>query len=172
MLVRHNARLAGDLGSGNLHFKQGMQCPIQHVKLPLWCLAQTAAGSQLLGTTWPGHEGTLKAPTDQGRFWKHSEHGKSRLIRNTLHKTRESADSPPCNCRHDFFFILRMKCWKPGVFCISHVWKAFREYHFALRGPIQNEENGISCRRNNYFLTTSGKYGSVCWSKKSPAQTV
>jgi len=60
MLVLHNARLAGDLGSGNLHFKQGMQCPIQHVKLPLWCLAQTAAGSQLSGTTWPDMKGLWK----------------------------------------------------------------------------------------------------------------
>jgi len=25
---------------------------------------------------------------------------------------------------------------------------------FALRGPIQNEESGIPCRRNDYFFTT------------------
>jgi hypothetical protein len=26
------------------------------------------------------------------------------------------------------------------VFYIFHLWKAFREYHFVLRGPIQNEQ--------------------------------
>ena len=35
LLVHYNVRRAGDLGSWNLHFKQGMQCPIQHVKQPL-----------------------------------------------------------------------------------------------------------------------------------------
>ena len=42
-------------------------------------------------------------------------------------------------------------------FYIFHLWKAFRKYHFVLRGPVQNEENGISCRRNDRFWTTSGK---------------
>ena len=43
------------------------------------------------------------------------------------------------------------------MFLHFHLWKAFREYHFVLRGPIQNEENGISCRRNDHFFTTPGK---------------
>ena len=56
-----------------------------------------------------------------------------------------------------FFFILKMKCWKPSVFLHFHLWTAFREYHFVLRGPIQNEESGISCRRNDHFLPRRGK---------------
>jgi hypothetical protein len=50
-----------------------------------------------------------------------------------------------------------MKCWKPSVFLHFHLWTAFREYHFVLRGPIQNEESGISCRRNDHFFTMPGK---------------
>jgi hypothetical protein len=46
---------------------------------------------------------------------------------------------------------------KPSVFHIFHLWKAFREYHFVLRGPIQNEESCISCRRNDHLFTTPGK---------------
>ena len=42
-------------------------------------------------------------------------------------------------------------------FYIFHLSKAFRKYHFVLRGPVQNEENGISCRRYDRFWTTSGK---------------
>ena len=33
----------------------------------------------------------------------------------------------------------------------------FRKYHFVLRGPIQNEGAGISCRRNYHVLITLGK---------------
>ena len=45
-----------------------------------------------------------------------------------------------------------MKCWKPGVFfSIFHLWKAFRECHFVLRGPIQNQENCISYRPNIFL---------------------
>jgi len=46
------------------------------------------------------------------------------------------------------------KCFFSHIF---HLWKAFREYHFVLRGPIQNEERGISCGRNDHFVTTPGK---------------
>ena len=39
--------------------------------------------------------------------------------------------------------------------CFLHVyfWKAFREYHFVLRGPLRNEETCILCRRDNLFLS-------------------
>ena len=36
-------------------------------------------------------------------------------------------------------------------FNMFHLWKAFREYIFLLRGPIQNEE-----RRNDHFFGTPG----------------
>ena len=50
----------------------------------------------------------------------------------------------------------------PSVFQFVHLWKASREYHFVLRGPIQNEESGISCRRNDHLFTTPGKKGWKC----------
>ena len=72
-------------------------------------------------------------------------------------KTRESADSPPWSCRQ-VFFIRRVDCLKPSVFYMFHVGKAFWKCHFVLRGPIQNWENCISCRRNDrFFLNHSGK---------------
>ena len=50
-----------------------------------------------------------------------------------------------------------MKCLKPSVFFNVHLRKAFWKYHFVLRGPIQNWDNGISCRRKDRFLITLGK---------------
>ena len=72
-------------------------------------------------------------------------------------KTRESADSPPCNCRQLFSAMLKLKCSKPCVFHIFHLSKAFSKVHFVLRGPIQNSANAFSSRRNTQFFFTSGK---------------
>ena len=48
----------------------------------------------------------------------------------------------------------RWNAEKNRVFFMFHLRKAFREYHFVLRGPIQNEESRIPCRRNDHFFTT------------------
>ena len=88
-------------------------------------------------------------------------------------KTRESADSPPCNCRQLFSAMLKLKCSKPCVFHMFHLSKAFSKVHFVLRGPIQNSANAFSSRRNTQFFFTSGKkvgnlYFEVtcaCWVK-------
>ena len=88
-------------------------------------------------------------------------------------KTRESADSPPCNCRQLFSAMLRLKCSKPCVFHIFRLSKAFSKVHFVLRGPIQNSENKFSSRRNTQFFFHVGKKGGnlyfevtcACWVK-------
>ena len=83
-------------------------------------------------------------------------------------KTRESADSPPCNCRHLFFFILKMKCWKPSVFYIVHLWKAFREYHLYCVGQFKMNKAVFRAGETIIFLPRREKqFGNACWSKKS-----
>ena len=75
------------------------------------------------------------------------------FLHQTSWKTRESTDSPPCNCQHLFLFHSQDEMLKTQrFFYIFHLWKAFREYHFVLRVPIQNEESGTLCRRNDHFL--------------------
>ena len=60
----------------------------------------------------------------------------------------------------------------PLLFYIFQLWKAFRKCQVVLRGPIQNQENGISHRPNDHFFSAQGKkFGNACWSKKSHAQT-
>ena len=77
-------------------------------------------------------------------------------------KTRESADSPPCNCRQLFSAMLKLKCSKPCVFHFFHLSKAFSNVHFVLRGPIQNSANAFSSRRNTQFFFMSRKKLGIC----------
>ena len=80
----------------------------------------------------------------------------------TTTTTRESADSPPCNCRQLFSAMLKLKCSKPCVFHIFHLSKAFSKVHFVLRGPIQNSANAFSSRRNTQFFSRREKKLGIC----------
>ena len=42
------------------------------------------------------------------------------------------------------FFNIKITCWKRSVFCAFHLWSSFKEHHFVLNGPTQNERNGKS----------------------------
>ena len=65
-----------------------------------------------------------------------------------------------------FFFYSQGDMLKPSVSYVFHFGEAFWKYHFVMRGPIQNWEHGILCRRNDRFILSRWeKIGNVSWSK-------
>lgn len=80
-----------------------------------------------------------------------------------IHQTgirRESAVSQPWNCRR-LFFPPSGSDVKNALFDIVHPWNPFEDHHVVLCGPVQNERNGISLRRNYLVFDHIRKKGNV-----------
>ena len=96
---------------------------------------------------------------------------------NDRKQTWESADSPPCNCRYFWFFILKMTWLKTSffnVFYMFHFWKAFRvrvSFCTAWANSIWKTWFFVRAKWSFSLNTPRKKFGNACWSKKSNAQT-
>ena len=118
-----------------------------------------------LSTYWPVFIWSLYLWTNQKRTsMALTINGHVVSMGGKIWETRESADSPPCNCRQ-FFFWSRWT-WNAEnsenhvfftCFILFHLLEAFAKHHFLLRRPIQNSKNVVSLRRNGHFFYHVGK---------------